>query len=178
MVFVNTIKFAQKPVTTKSVRKAAKNKLPKLRKSLTPGTVVIPLQGQFRGKRIVFLKQLAKSGMLLCSGPYKLNGVPLRRVSASMVIATSTKIDVSKVDTKAIDDGFFKVEKVSKEKKDEAAFSGKALPKKEVSAGRKAAQKSVDTAILAALGKDAVLKKYLGAKFALSAGQNAHELKF
>merc|ERR1719265_1915988 len=115
--------------------------------------------------------------MLLCSGPYKCNGVPLRRVNARMVLATSTKIDVSKVNVASIEDDFFKRTKMTKAQRDEAAFSKK-LEKTLPSGQRKAAQKAVDDALMAAIGKDAILKKYLGAKFALSNSQNAHELKF
>merc|ERR1712226_982313 len=85
----------------------------KLRKSLTPGTVVILLAGRHKGKRVVFVKDLQDSGLILVTGPYKVNGVPLRRVPQSYVIATQTKIDISGCDVD-INADIFKRQKKAK----------------------------------------------------------------
>mmetsp|Transcript_1191 Transcript_1191/g.2208 ORF Transcript_1191/g.2208 Transcript_1191/m.2208 type:complete len:196 (-) Transcript_1191:448-1035(-) len=156
------------------------HKAPKLRASLTPGTVVILLASRFRGRRVIFLKQL-ESGTLLITGPYAANGVPLRRIDPRYVIATQTKIDISAVDVSKFDDKYFKKAK-SSSKKSEAEFfnaeEGESKPKKVLPESFKADQKAVDGALVAALKKDPLLKCYLKAKFSLTKGQAPHEMVF
>lgn len=147
----------------------------KLRSSITPGTVLIILSGRFRARRVVFLKQL-ESGLLLVSGPFKVNGVPLRRVNQAYVIATSTTVDVSGVDVADINDRFFARVPVAKSTDEEGAFFEGAAKPVELSAERKSAQKKVDTALLRSIDK--TMKAYLGARFTLSKGQAPHELSF
>jgi len=94
----------------------------KLRKSLTPGTVSIVLCGRFAGKRVIFLKQL-ESGLCLATGPFKINGVPLRRFHQRHLIATSTKVDLTGLNLpKEVSDTLFLKEKVKKPTKSESDF--------------------------------------------------------
>ncbi|XP_010257392.1 PREDICTED: 60S ribosomal protein L6-like [Nelumbo nucifera] len=150
----------------------------KLRASITPGTVLILLAGRFKGKRVVFLKQLP-SGLLLVTGPFKINGVPLRRVNQSYVIATSTKVDISGVNVEKFDDKYFTKEAEKKKKKGEGEFfesekeEKTALPQE-----KKDDQKSVDAPLLKAIEGVPDLKAYLAARFSLKAGMKPHELVF
>lgn len=62
------------------------------------------------------------SSMLVNAGPFKINGVPLRRVNQSYVIATSTKVDISGVNVEKFDDKYFTKEVQKKKKKGEGEF--------------------------------------------------------
>lgn len=150
---------------------------PKLRTSITPGSVLIILAGRFRGKRVVFLKAL-ESGLLLVSGPYKINGVPLRRVNQAYVIATSTKVDVSSVDVSFINDEYFSRKNDPSKEGEEEFFEGDAPKPAVVSEQRKEDQKKVDSALLAAVAKVDMLEGYLAAHFTLTSNDKPHLMQF
>ncbi|KAL1923637.1 60S ribosomal protein eL6 [Calcarisporiella thermophila] len=150
----------------------------KLRSNITPGTVLILLAGRFRGKRVVFLKQL-ESGLLLVTGPFKLNGVPLRRVNQAYVIATSTKIDISSIQIDGkFNDTYFKKSKDSKKKATEEEFFDSEKKKEPLAESRIADQKSVDKELISAISKIPHLRSYLQASFSLTKGQAPHRMLF
>ena len=165
-------------------RKVNENKRPKptrLRKTITPGTVLIVLAGRFKGRRVVFLKQLP-SGLLLVTGPYKINGVPLRRMNQAYVIATSTKVDTSGVNVAKIDDTYFAKHKQRKEKsKDDMFFERNneltEEDKKRISE-KKAKQVELDKPLMANIKKVELLGKYLATRFSLRDNQKPHEMRF
>ncbi|KAI6003761.1 ribosomal protein L6e-domain-containing protein [Pisolithus albus] len=150
-------------------KKSRKSPKPaKLRPTIVPGTVLILLAGRFRGKRVVFLKQL-DSGLLLVTGPYKINGVPLRRVNQAYVIATSTKIDL---------EGLKLAAKSSISAEAEFFSEGKPKPKEPFPEAKSGDQKEVDKVVIAAVRKQENLAKYLKASFGLTKGQFPHQMVF
>ena len=84
--------------------------------------MLILLSGRFRGRRVVFLKQL-KSGLLLVTGPYKINGVPLKRVNQAYTMTTSATVDIKGVNVSNIEDDFFKREKKASKSAEEKLFA-------------------------------------------------------
>mmetsp|Transcript_7199 Transcript_7199/g.44706 ORF Transcript_7199/g.44706 Transcript_7199/m.44706 type:complete len:156 (+) Transcript_7199:1721-2188(+) len=147
------------------------------RSTITPGTVLILLAGRFKGKRVVFLKQL-ESGLLLVTGPFKVNGVPTRRVNQTYVIATSTKIDVSKVDVSKFDDAYFKRPAKVRSQKGEDGFFQADEAKKELPASYIEDNKALDAALKPIIDAVPDLAGYLAARFSLKSGQYPHLMKF
>jgi len=186
------MKFAPSKGSAKHV-----NRPTKLRKSLTPGTVCIFLAGTHKGKKCVFLKQLRRSGLLIVTGPHRINGIPLRRVDQSHVIATSVKVNLGswKVPGK-IDDFWFKnrrgTKKQSLTKAHESVLEGKKgtdkskkskLTQKKLgpSIDRKVMQKVVDTVVLKAMKQHKegpMVKRYIRRQFGLIGDRYPHNMNF
>jgi len=167
---------------TEDIKKPLKNRKAqrptKLRSSITPGTVVLILAGRHRGKRVVFLKQLPTSGLLLVTGPYKVNGVPLRRIPQSYVIATQTKIDLEKLSlSDKLDDSFF-ARQTKPKRNSEGMFEEDSEGYKAPSDERKSLQQTVDDQVLAEISKVEHLRKYMQQLFTLRKGQYPHEMLF
>ena len=109
-------------------------------------------------------------------GPFALNGVPLRRVNQAYVIATSTKVDLTSVDVKSIDDTFFAREKSSKKSSVTDLIADKVS--NTLTETRKNAQVAVDGSLIANIKKVEFLDAYLKAKFSLRNSDKPHLLKF
>lgn len=165
--------------------KAAPPNKVNFRSSLTPGTICIILAGRFRGKRCVLLKTLEESGTIMVTGPYAVNGVPIRRVNPAYVIATSTKVDLSSVNiSDKFDDAYFKRSKPSKTEKkktdDENEFfsTEEEVAAPTVSEEKKADQAELDNQLIPIIEQTPLLKEYLAALFSLTKGMKPHELKW
>ncbi|CAF1365098.1 unnamed protein product [Adineta steineri] len=151
----------------------------RFRSTLTPGTVVILVAGKHAGKRAVVVKHLS-SGLLLVTGPHKLNGVPLRRVNQIYVIGTSTKIDLSAAKLDNLDDKFFKRVRPAKKNAEKDIFDSK-KEKSQLSDERRQAQRTTDAVVLNAIKANAdsrLLRKYLKSRFQLWNGVLPHKLRF
>jgi len=132
-------KYYPVDVVPKKLHTSHKPKPPHLRHTITPGTVLILLGGKFRGRRVVCLKQLT-SGLLLVTGPYAINKVPLLRVQQCFVIATSTKVDISSVKVD-ISDSYFAKPKEKKPKTEADFFQQPEAKEKKIDENKITTQK-------------------------------------
>ncbi|CAI2736437.1 unnamed protein product [Schistosoma spindalis] len=153
----------------------------KIRSSIQPGTILILLAGPHKGKRVVFLKAL-KSGLLLVTGPFKYNGVPLRRVNQCYVIATSTRINISELEIpKHIDDEYFRRADLKEHKTEAEKLFSTETKKYTVSDTRKEDQKVVDNQIRASIKShpdSKILHAYLRSLFSLGKRDYPHKMIF
>ena len=156
-----------------------KCKIPKkthISAELVPGQVLILLSGRFRGRRVVFLKKL-ESGLLLVTGPYKYNGVPLKRVNAAYVLPTNTKLKVDDKVAQSVDDKLFLRRDIKRESEKDFLVDEK-TKKERITDDRKKAQEDVDTKVKKAVDEVPMMKEYLRNRFALKNGDKPHLMKF
>ena len=141
-----------------------------------PGQVLILLSGRFRGRRVVFLKKL-ESGLLLVTGPYKYNGVPLKRVNAAYVLPTNTKLNVDEKVAQSVGDKLFLRRELKRESEKDFLVDEK-TKKERLTEDRKKAQDEVDTQVKKAVDEVPMMKEYLRNRFALKSGDKPHLMKF
>ncbi|KAA0194328.1 Ribosomal protein RPL6 [Fasciolopsis buskii] len=153
----------------------------RFRSSLVPGTVLILLAGPHKGKRVILLKNL-RSGLLLVTGPFKYNGVPMRRVNQRYVIATCTRIDLSKLEIpKRVTDEYFRRVDLKDNKESAEKFLVEETKKYTVSDERKEDQKLVDQQVTAAIRshpESKLLHGYLRSLFSLGKRDYPHRMIF
>jgi len=170
------------PVTDekKHFKRASKNvRQTRLRNDIQPGQVLILLSGRFRGRRVVFLKALP-SGLLLVTGPYKCNGVPLKRVNQAYVLATKTKVTLGNLPgLDKVNDDFFKKRVAIKRGTKSADFFEDPKKKKErITEERRTAQNAIDTEVVKSVKAVPQLREYLQNRFALKSGDKPHLMNF
>ena len=133
---------------------------------------------------------MLESGLLLVTGPHKVNGLPLRRVHQMFTIVTSTKIDLSKVNLPAeINDSYFKRPadrktrgaSGAKNAEGEANIFSKRRVEYQLTQSRKDDQVKVDKQVLEAIKQHPekeFLVPYLASHFYLKNKQYPHKMKF
>lgn len=146
--------------------------------------------GAHRGKHAVVLKVL-DSGLLLVTGPHKINGLPLRRVHQMFTIVTSTKIDLSNLNLPAElqKDSYFRRPSERKTRgargaktaENDANIFSKRRVDYQLTQSRKDDQIKVDKQVLEAIKKHPerqFLVPYLASHFYLKNKQYPHKMKF
>jgi len=182
---------------SKDAKKANKRKIsqkycariPKLRASLKPGTVLILLKGHHQAKRVILLHKF-NSGLLLVTGPKKINGCPVMRVHPKHVIATSERLQLPEVTLKKcqkIKENSLKCHVVPQStqlSKEEAAKyrAHQILDAKKVKK-RDARQNKIDESIIKVIDEGDAFKKqllfgYLKTPFSLNTNSKPHLMNF
>ena len=111
------------------------------------------------------------------TGPYKYNGVPLKRVNAAYVLPTNTKLKINEDVAKNVNDKVFDRVKIER-KKEEDFFEDNEKKKGRITEDKKKLQNEVDTVVKKAVDEVPMMKEYLRNRFALKNGDKPHLMKF
>jgi large subunit ribosomal protein L6e len=160
-------------------RNSKKPRQTRLRADIQPGQVLILLSGRFRGRRVVFLKQLP-SGMLLVTGPYKFNGVPLKRVNQAYVLPTKTRVNLANIPAldKLSENTFFQRVEVKRGNKLSDFVEEPKKKRERITDSRRETQNTVDSEVSKSVREVAYLKEYLQNRFGLKNGDKPHLMNF
>ena len=109
-------------------------------------------------------------------GPYKYNGVPLKRVNGAYVLTTNTKLKLDAKVADSIKDDFFKKNWI-KYKRRKRFFCWRKAKKERVTEERKKGQTTVDTEVKKVVDTIPMTKEYLRNRFALKSGDKPHLMK-
>lgn len=141
-------------------RMAKKSRL--ARDDLVKGNVVIVLEGDYTGKRVVFLKQL-DNNQALCCGPSQINSVPFFTIDEKYLLKTSVVLDFDgNVDIEM--DGILESKRgVVVEKSDRTSTRN---------------EKKIEDAITKKAASIKFMKKYLSTPFKMPSFKNISELRF
>ena len=120
----------------------------------------------------------------MVTGPYAVNGVPLKRVNPAYVIATSTRVPLDGVNAN-VDDAWFRKQRTWSQSQLKNASEAR-LKRVEANkqaetqwkANAKTTQKQVDAKLLENIKKVEHLRGYLGTRFTLFNNVTPHTLAF
>ncbi|CAA2992430.1 60S ribosomal L6-like [Olea europaea subsp. europaea] len=79
-----------------------------------------PLSNKRKHKPTKLRASITPEQLLLVTRRFKINGIPLQRVNQAYVVATSTKVDISRVNVKKLDDEYLATQ--AEKKKGETEF--------------------------------------------------------
>uniref|UniRef100_A0A182MAW8 Large ribosomal subunit protein eL6 n=1 Tax=Anopheles culicifacies TaxID=139723 RepID=A0A182MAW8_9DIPT len=172
-----TRRFARKRPAKSFFRNHKRN----TRRSLQPGKILILLAGRHKGKRVVLLKVL-QTGLLLVTGPFEVNGCPMRRIEQNYVIATKTRVNLEKLKLpEHINDRYFRRVLPKKDTRVERDIFARKEFKYAPTEQRKADQKLVDAAVMAAIkehNEGRLIMRYLKSMFSLRTNMFPHRMLF
>jgi len=121
--------------------------------NLKSGSVLILLSKKLLGKKVVLLNT-TESGLYVITGPFSINGVPLRRVNYKYTIFSGASLDLEKLNTSVLNDDYFETLRKSKNKKSQSKNFNSVL-------SHRIRQNFIDKYLTDSLKKNFFLKAYL-----------------